>query len=68
MFCSNFSELFDADWFITFLRNDIRVIKQLPHMGEKFVTPYTLRVPRKCTPKCYEDRVLPVLVKKRVSV
>ncbi|XP_004491638.1 protein ROOT HAIR SPECIFIC 17 [Cicer arietinum] len=63
---SNFSELFDADWFITFLRNDIKVIKQLPNMGEKFMAPYTVRVPRKCTPKCYEGRVLPVLVKKRV--
>lgn len=63
---SNFSQLFDADWFITSLRNDIRVVKQLPNMGEKFVTPYTVRVPRKCTPKCYEGRVLPVLVKKRV--
>ncbi|CAK8539054.1 unnamed protein product [Lathyrus sativus] len=62
---SNFSELFDTDWFIKFLRNDIRVIKQLPLMGEKFVAPYTVRVPRKCTPKCYEDRVLPVLIKKR---
>ncbi|TKY57547.1 GDP-fucose protein O-fucosyltransferase [Spatholobus suberectus] len=62
---SNFSELFDADWFITFLRNDVRIIKHLPNMGGNFVAPYTLRVPRKCTPKCYEDRVLPVLVKKR---
>ncbi|KAL2316518.1 hypothetical protein Fmac_030394 [Flemingia macrophylla] len=64
---SNFSELFDPDWFITFLRNDVRIIKHLPTMGENFVAPYTLRVPRKCTPKCYEDRVLPVVVKKRAS-
>ncbi|KAJ1415621.1 putative O-fucosyltransferase, plant [Sesbania bispinosa] len=62
---SNFSELFDTDWFITFLQNDVRVIKQLPSIGAKLMAPYTLRVPRKCTPKCYEDRVLPVLVKKR---
>ncbi|KAJ1383851.1 putative O-fucosyltransferase, plant [Sesbania bispinosa] len=61
----NFSELFDTDWFITFLQNDVRVIKQLPSIGAKLMAPYTLRVPRKCTPKCYEDRVLPVLVKKR---
>ncbi|XP_027333312.1 O-fucosyltransferase 6-like [Abrus precatorius] len=61
---SNFSELFDADWFITFLRNDVRIIKHLPIMEGKFVAPYTMRVPRKCTTKCYEDRVLPVLVKK----
>ncbi|GAU43393.1 hypothetical protein TSUD_254760 [Trifolium subterraneum] len=62
---SNFSELFDADWFVKFLRNDIRVVKQLPNIGEKFVSPHTVRVPRKCTPKCYEGRVLPLLVKKR---
>ncbi|RDY06857.1 hypothetical protein CR513_09104, partial [Mucuna pruriens] len=64
---SNFSELFDTDWFITFLQNDVRIIKHLPNMGGNFVAPYTLRVPRKCTPKCYEDRVLPVLVKKRAA-
>jgi hypothetical protein len=27
-----------------------------------------MRVPRKCTPKCYENRVLPALEKKHVSV
>ena len=32
------------------------------------MAPYPVRVPRKCTPKCYEDRVLPVLLRKRVSV
>ncbi|KAH1263961.1 O-fucosyltransferase 6 [Glycine max] len=62
---SNFSELFDTEWFITFLRNDVRIVKELPEMGGNFVAPYTVRVPRKCTPKCYEDRVLPVLVRKR---
>jgi len=67
-FCSNFSELFDTDWFITFLRNDVSVVKYLPNLEGKFVAPYTLRVPRKCTPKCYEDRVLPMLVRKRVSL
>ncbi|OIW16464.1 hypothetical protein TanjilG_19180 [Lupinus angustifolius] len=34
-------------------------------MGDKVVVPYTVRVPRKCTPQCYHDRVLPVLIKKR---
>ncbi|KAL6963624.1 O-fucosyltransferase 16 [Sarracenia purpurea var. burkii] len=28
--------------------------------------PYNMRVPRKCTPRCYEDRVLPVLNKMKV--
>ncbi|BAT80449.1 hypothetical protein LR48_Vigan738s000800 [Vigna angularis] len=62
---SNFSELFDTDWFITFLLNDVSVVKHLPSSKGKFVAPYTMRVPRKCSPKCYEDRVLPMLVKKR---
>ncbi|KAI4350228.1 hypothetical protein L6164_004701 [Bauhinia variegata] len=61
---SNFAEIFDVDWFISFLRNDVRIIKQLPETGGEAVTPYTMRVPRKCTPKCYQDRVLPALVKK----
>lgn len=26
-----------------------------------------MRVPRKCTPRCYQNRVLPVLLKKHVS-
>ena len=28
------------------------------------MAPYTMRVPRKCTPSCYQKRVLPVLTKK----
>jgi len=29
--------------------------------------PYKMRVPRKCTPRCYLNRVLPALLKKHVS-
>ncbi|KAF7810738.1 protein ROOT HAIR SPECIFIC 17 [Senna tora] len=61
---SNFAEIFDVDWFISFLQNDVRIIKQLSDEEGKSVTPYSMRVPRKCTPECYEDRVLPRLVKK----
>ncbi|XP_043715082.1 O-fucosyltransferase 16-like [Telopea speciosissima] len=64
--CSNFSEIFDVDWFISFLSNDVKIIKQLPRKGGKVLTPYTMRVPRKCTARCYQNRVLPVLLKKRV--
>lgn len=32
------------------------------------MNPYSMRVPRKCNPRCYETRVLPVLKKKNVSV
>jgi hypothetical protein len=28
---------------------------------------YTMRVPRKCSERCYNNRVLPVLLKKHVS-
>ncbi|WJZ83519.1 hypothetical protein VitviT2T_003190 [Vitis vinifera] len=61
---SNFAEIFDADWFISFLSKDVKIIKQLPKEGRKIMAPYTMRVPRKCTPSCYQKRVLPVLTKK----
>ncbi|KAJ8767048.1 hypothetical protein K2173_012559 [Erythroxylum novogranatense] len=61
---SNFSEIFDVDWFISFLLRDVKIIKQLPSKRGKVLTPQSMRVPRKCTPRCYEIRVLPVLNKK----
>ncbi|KAL9687063.1 hypothetical protein QQ045_031459 [Rhodiola kirilowii] len=62
---SNFSEIFDVDWFISYLSEDVRIMKQLPALksGRKLVS---MRVPRKCTPRCYETHVLPVLKKKKV--
>lgn len=61
---SNFAEIFDVDHFISFLSNDVEIIKELPL---KSMTPHSMRVPRKCTPKCYQNRVLPVLNKRHVS-
>ncbi|KAK4794989.1 hypothetical protein SAY86_012983 [Trapa natans] len=61
---SNFNEIFDVDWFISFLSKDVEIVKQIPMKGGKILTPHSMRVPRKCTPKCYESRVLPVLHKK----
>ncbi|CAI0469129.1 unnamed protein product, partial [Linum tenue] len=61
---SNFSEIFDVEWFISSLSKDVRIIKQLPTDGGKVITPHSMRVARKCTPSCYEKRVLPVLNKK----
>ncbi|XP_057966353.1 O-fucosyltransferase 16 isoform X2 [Malania oleifera] len=63
---SNFAEIFDVDWFIKFLSKDVKIIKQLPVKAGKTLTPYTMRVSRKCTPTCYLNRVLPVLKKKHV--
>ncbi|KAK4284901.1 hypothetical protein QN277_001672 [Acacia crassicarpa] len=63
---SNFTEIFDVDQFISFLQDDVRIIKELPSEGGESVIPYSIRVPRKCTPACYEKRVLPHLVKRNV--
>ncbi|KAE8690572.1 hypothetical protein F3Y22_tig00110894pilonHSYRG00004 [Hibiscus syriacus] len=46
---SNFSEIFDVDWFISSLSKDVKIIKQLPKRRGKSWTPYTMRVPRKCS-------------------
>ncbi|XP_039065645.1 O-fucosyltransferase 6-like isoform X2 [Hibiscus syriacus] len=61
---SNFTDIFDGDWFISFLSKDVKIIKQLPKRGGRTWTPYTMRVPRKCSERCYVNRVLPVLLKK----
>ncbi|ONK72972.1 uncharacterized protein A4U43_C04F25590 [Asparagus officinalis] len=64
---SNFTEIFDEDWFISSLAKDVNIIKQIPDKeGKPVFTPYRTRVPRKCNPRCYEKRILPVLVKKHV--
>ncbi|WCJ44691.1 O-fucosyltransferase family protein [Euphorbia peplus] len=61
---SNFSQIFDVDWFISFLSNDVKIIKNLPTKGGKTWTYRNMRVPRKCSEKCYHNRVLPVLLKR----
>ncbi|XP_044488927.1 protein ROOT HAIR SPECIFIC 17 [Mangifera indica] len=61
---SDFGDIFDVDWFISFLSRDVKIIKQLPKMRGKVLTPHNMRVPRKCSPKFYESHVLPVLNKK----
>ncbi|KAK4276457.1 hypothetical protein QN277_014604 [Acacia crassicarpa] len=62
---SNFSQIFDVNWFVSYLKNDVKIIKQLPRKGGKMLTPYTMRVPRKCNERCYINRIVPVLLKKR---
>ncbi|XP_040944234.1 O-fucosyltransferase 16 [Gossypium hirsutum] len=61
---SDFTDIFDVDWFISFLSKDVKIIKQLPKRGGRTWTPYTMRVPRKCSERCYLNRVLPVLLKR----
>ncbi|KAL6882626.1 hypothetical protein ACP4OV_011316 [Aristida adscensionis] len=63
---SDFSEIFDVDSFISSLSNDVNIVRNVPDRNGKAPTPYKMRIPRKCTPKCYESRVLPALLKKHV--
>ncbi|KAL6646346.1 hypothetical protein ACP70R_017954 [Stipagrostis hirtigluma subsp. patula] len=63
---SNFSQIFDADWFISSLSKDVKIVKELPEIGGKLRVPHRMRVPRKCTERCYLNRVLPALLKKHV--
>ncbi|XP_044512185.1 O-fucosyltransferase 16 isoform X2 [Mangifera indica] len=61
---SNFSEIFHVDRFISFLSKDVKIIKQLPKKGGKTLTTHNMRVPRKCNERCYQNRVLPILLKR----
>ncbi|KAG8065768.1 hypothetical protein GUJ93_ZPchr0004g38666 [Zizania palustris] len=63
---SDFSDIFDVELFISSLSDDVKIIQQVPDRNGKRQYPYKMRVPRKCTPKCYESRVLPALLKKHV--
>ncbi|KAL9661372.1 hypothetical protein QQ045_026196 [Rhodiola kirilowii] len=61
---SDFSDIFDVEWFISHLSKDVIIIKELPKKGGKPWIPHRMRVPRKCSDRCYLKRVLPVLSKR----
>ncbi|KAF9686623.1 hypothetical protein SADUNF_Sadunf02G0008500 [Salix dunnii] len=61
---SDFSEIFDVDWYISSLSKDVKIIKSLPKRGGKTWIPRSMRVPRKCSERCYQNRILPVLLKR----
>ncbi|KAK4477266.1 hypothetical protein RD792_016480 [Penstemon davidsonii] len=61
---SNFSDIFDVEWFATSLSKDVKIIKQLPENVGKVIT---TRVPRKCDEKCYKTRILPIFNKRNVQ-
>ncbi|MCO5548509.1 hypothetical protein L7F22_001969 [Adiantum nelumboides] len=63
---SNFSDIFDVEWFISTLASDVTIVKELlPSLGINKDKIYSMRVPRKCTPEYFKDRVLPLLQKKK---
>ncbi|KAG0603818.1 hypothetical protein M758_10G122700 [Ceratodon purpureus] len=63
---SNFSDIFDVDWFIKSVAPDVKVVKELPEGERKYLLKQltSLRVPRKVTPHYYLTRILPTLRKK----
>lgn len=65
---SDFLNIFDVDWFISYLRKDVTIVKRVPEkvMRSMEKPPYTMRVPRKSEPEYYLDQVLPILLRRRV--
>ncbi|XP_004508925.1 O-fucosyltransferase 29-like [Cicer arietinum] len=65
---SDFANIFDVNWFITYLAKDVTIVKRVPDkvMRSMEKPPYTMRVPRKSDPEYYLDQVLPILLRRRV--
>ena len=67
-YCSNFSDIFDVNWFISSLSSDVPIVKKLPlkpELSEERI--YSTRVPRKCEAEYFKEKVLPLLQRKKVS-
>jgi len=66
---SDFSDIFDVDWFISYLSKDVTIVKRIPYevMLSMDKLPWTMRAPRKSMPEFYIDEVLPILMRRRVS-
>ncbi|KAG8374717.1 hypothetical protein BUALT_Bualt10G0025000 [Buddleja alternifolia] len=65
---SDFLNIFDVDWFISYLAKDVPIVKRVPEkvMRSMDKPPYTMRVPRKSEPDYYLEQVLPILMRRRV--
>lgn len=68
--CSDFINIFDVDWFISTLAKDVTIVRRVPDkvMRSMEKPPYTMRVPRKSAPEYYLDQVLPILLRRRVTL
>ncbi|KAL6556274.1 hypothetical protein OROGR_005562 [Orobanche gracilis] len=64
---SDFVNIFDVDWFISYLSKDVPIVKRVPEkvMRSMDKPPYTMRVPRKSEPDYYLEQVLPILLRRR---
>ncbi|KAL2548057.1 O-fucosyltransferase family protein [Forsythia ovata] len=65
---SDFFDIFDVHWFISYLAKDVPIVKKVPEkvMRSMEKPPYTMRVPRKSEPEYYVEQVLPILLRRRV--
>ncbi|CAL0331155.1 unnamed protein product [Lupinus luteus] len=65
---SDFINIFDVNWFVTYLAKDIPIVKRVPDkvMRSMEKPPYTMRVPRKSEPEYYLNQVLPILLRRQV--
>uniref|UniRef100_A0A2C9WIX5 O-fucosyltransferase family protein n=1 Tax=Manihot esculenta TaxID=3983 RepID=A0A2C9WIX5_MANES len=65
---SDFVNIFDVNWFISYLAKDVTIVKRVPDkvMRSMEKPPYTMRVPRKSPSEYYLDQVLPILLRRRV--
>ncbi|CAD6260066.1 unnamed protein product [Miscanthus lutarioriparius] len=64
---SDFSDIFDVEWFISYLSKDVTIVKRIPYevMLSMDKLPWTMRAPRKSMPEFYIDEVLPILMRRR---
>lgn len=63
---SNFSDIFDVDWFIAALAPDVVIVKEVPaklNIARELL--YSTRAPRKSEPEYYLQNVLPLLQRKK---
>ncbi|KAG8100962.1 hypothetical protein GUJ93_ZPchr0294g2704 [Zizania palustris] len=64
---SDFSDIFDVDWFMFYLSKDVTIVRRIPYevMMSMDKLPWTMRAPRKSMPDFYTDEVLPILMRRR---
>lgn len=63
---SNFSDIFDLEWFIAALAPDLVIVKEVPaklKIARELL--YSTRAPRKCEPQYYIRNILPLLKRKK---
>ena len=69
LFYSNFSDIFDIEWFIATLAPDVQILKEVPsrlRITREML--YSTRAPRRSEPEHYIRSILPLLRRKNAFV